>query len=303
LFAGSPYSVGVVGTFATPIASELLNGADLVLTFGAALNHYTTYFGSIFGKARIIQVDADPAALSRYQAVDIGVIADARIAAVAIVDELKRRAYGSTGYRTAETATRIAEFRIEAGLAIAGTSEGMNPHTLMATLDRILPAERVVIVDGGNHMEFSITHLSTPDASSFLWPIEYGSIGCALGNALGAAVARPDRVSVLCIGDLDTAVRYRLPLIVLVSNDGALGAELHYLRQNGYADECARHQNPAFEEVARGLGLDSATINSIADLENMRERFSRLNGPLLLDCKVNRDIAASYKAASRRKPA
>jgi len=302
LFADSPYSVGIVGSFASPIASELLSRASLVLAFGASLNYYTTYLGDIFGKARFIHIDNQPAALGKYQPVDVSVVADARLAAAELADELERRRHHVVGYRSDETAQRIAEFRIQDTFADGSSAAGLDPRTLMTELDRILPVARIVVVDCGNFEGFPIAHLSVPEPRAFVWPIEYSAVGCALGPALGAAIAHPERLTVLCIGDggmmmtladLHTAVRYGLPLLVVVCNDSALSGELHFLRDSGYSDEIARSENPSFEALARSLGLEAATITTIDDLKSLGERLRRLRGPMLLDCRVTPEIVTS----------
>ncbi len=237
LFADSPYSVGIAGTFASPVASELLSSASLVLAFGASLNYYTTYLGDIFGKAHIVHIDNQPAALGKYQRLDVPVVADARLAAAELADELEQRQHHVTGYRSPETAKAIAEFRVEEGFVDRSSASGLDPRTLMTALDRILPAERTVVVDVGHFMDFPIAHLSVPGPRSFVWPIEYTAVGSGLGPALGAAVAHPERLTVFCIGDggmmmtladLHTAVRYRLSLLVVVCNDSALSGELAF---------------------------------------------------------------------------
>lgn len=300
LFGGSPHAIGIVGTFATPVASELLRSADLVLAFGASLNYHTTYLGKIFGKARIVQIDRQPTALGRYQPVDLAVVADVRLAAAALADELERKGHHVDGYRTQDASDRIALFRSEDAFTDRSTPTGLDPRTLMVKLNTILPSQRTVVVDAGNFMEYPIVHLSVPDAAGFVWPNEYGAVGCGLGNALGAAVARPDRLTVLCIGDgglmmmlgdLDTAARYRMPLLVIVCNDSALGAELHHLRESGYSGHDARYENPSFEAVARSLGFEAATISRIGELEALRERVTSLRGPMLVDCRINTEPA------------
>lgn len=294
-FGGSPFALGVVGTYATAAASELAGQADLVLAFGASLNYDTTYDGTIFGKARVVHIDSRSAALGKYLAPDLGVVADARLAAAALADELERRGHRVEGYRTADAVARIARSRTEEQVADRGGADGLDPRVLMIELDKRLPARRTVVVDAGYHAKAANRYLSSADGRSHLWPVEYGAIGCALGNALGAAVAHPDRLTVLCIGDgglmmtladLDTAARYRLPLLVVVSNNGGLVAELHNLLDSGYSGDDARYENPSFEAVARSLGVEAATVRTIADLDSLQERFRELRGPMLLDCVV-----------------
>lgn len=308
LFAGEPYALGVVGTFATPVASEVLKDADVVLVFGASLNQHTTYFGAIFGKARIVQVDADPAALRRHHDVDIAVVADARAAAAAIATELERRGHGAQGYRTADTAARLASFRVEDTFSDRSGPEGLDPRALILALDRVLPRPRTVVVDAGNHMAFPIRYLTVDDGAGFIWPMEYSAVGCSLGPALGAAIARPDRQIVLFIGDgglmmvladLDTVVRYRIPIVIVVSNDSAFGAEVYYLREQGYDDAPARYVNPSFESLAKTIGIDAVTVTSCSEVESLRARFAQRDRPLLLDCKVSLEVEGDFHTSLR----
>lgn len=294
-FAGSPYSIGVVGGCATPVASELLNKADLVLSFGASLNYETTYDATIFGKARIIQIDNNPAALGRFQTVELPVLADAHLAAARLASDLEAKQHHVEGYRTDGIADRIANFHMRDTFTDRSGPEGIDLRALLTELDRRLPAQRTVVVDGGTQRKYPVLHLSVPDPTGFLWPIGYGAIGCSLGNALGAAVARPERVTVVCLGDgalmmtladLDTATRYRLPLLVVVSNNSALGAEFHELKDKGYTGDEVRYENPSFEQVARSLGFRAATITRINDLDVLDEMLAESRGPILLDCKV-----------------
>ncbi len=302
LFAGEPYDIGIVGTFATPVASELLAQADIVLSFGASLNEHTTFFGSIFGKARVVEIDADPAALRRHHDADIAINADAHLAATAIADELQRRGHRADGYRTPDVGARLKGVRQEV-FNDRGGPEGLDPRTLMIALDHVLPRPRTIVIDAGNHMAFPIRYISVNDNAGFVWPMEYSAVGCSLGVAMGVALARPDRHVVLFIGDgglmmtladLDTAVRYRIPLTIVVSNDSAFGAELHYLREQGYDDAQTRYRNPSFETVARSLGADAATVTSIAELEALRERLTPRDRPIVLDCCVTPEVYGDF---------
>lgn len=302
LFAEEPYDVGVIGTFATPVASELLRQADVVLAFGASLNQHTTFFGEIFGKARIVQIDSDRLALRRHTDADIAIHADARDAATAIANELERRGHQAEGYRTPDIAARLAAVTHEPFTDRTG-SEGIDPRSLMIGLDRVLPRPRTIVIDAGNHMAFPIRYLSVEDDAGFVWPMEYSAVGCSLGVALGVALARPDRHVVLFIGDggmmmtladLDTAVRYRIPIVIVVSNDSAFGAELHYLREQGYDDAQTRYANPRFADVARALGLEAITVASLAELPKVKDRLVRTDVPLLLDCRVTAEVYGDF---------
>ena len=112
LFAGSPYSVGIAGGFSSSLAMRLLGEADLVLAFGASLNHWTVRHGGLFSsEARVVQVDLDAEAIGRVHRADVGVVGDAAGAARAIVDELERRGVSGEGFRSDGLEREISEGR------------------------------------------------------------------------------------------------------------------------------------------------------------------------------------------------
>jgi acetolactate synthase I/II/III large subunit len=302
-FRGDPFDIGVAGTMSTPLASELVAEADLVLAFGASLNPYTTYRGDLLRKARVVQFDCSPDAVGRYLPAEVSVVGDARLAAAALVAELERRGFRSTGYRMPEVAERLRSFRLEDTVPDSADDLGLDPRQVMIALDKILPEERTLVVDGGHHFEFSMAHIRVPDPRGFVFANEYFSVSCGLAAALGAAVARRDRLTVLAIGDggllmnlgdLDTAVRYRLPMVVVVCNDGGFGSEIHYLQVNGLPDATARYENPSLAAVAEGLGGRGITIDSLDELEQVRGALKGLAGPLVLDCKVSSNVRAHW---------
>ena len=302
-FRDDPYNIGFVGTMSTPLGSELVTDSDLILAFGASLNPYTTYRGDLLHGARVVQFDTNPNASGRYHRTELAVVGDARLAAQALVKELERRGHKAAGYRSAEIAARIKSFDLGDTVTDQADRAGLDPRKVMIELDKVLPPERTLVVDGGHHFEFAVAHIGVPDPRGFIFANEYFAVGCGLAAALGAAVARPDRLTVLDIGDggmmmnlgdIDTAVRYRLPLVIIVTNDGGFGSEIHYLQVNGLPDQTARYENPSFADVAVSLGAKGITIDSLDKIGEVRSAIHGLAGPLVLDCKVTTSVRAGW---------
>jgi thiamine pyrophosphate-dependent acetolactate synthase large subunit-like protein len=167
----------------------------------------------------------------------------------------------------------------------------------------MLPKDRFVIVDPGHHLSFSAAHLSPAGADAFVLSNDFGAIGSGPAIALGVATARRDVTTVLAVGDggfmmaladIQTAAVLRLPIVIIVFDDGALGAELHFLQVIGLSDELARLQNPSFEAVGRSLGITSKTIASLEDLEELGPLLNSLDGPVLLDCKIDGNVRGDW---------
>ncbi len=304
IFSGNPYCIGVSGGFASPAAAQLLIDADLVVAFGASLNMWTSRHGTLFPTARLVQVDVDDQAVGAHRPVDVGVVADATATARALVDELDRRGHRSTDHRTPELADRIAAGRwSEQPFADAGTDSTIDPRALTLALEKMLPAQRTVAVDSGHFMGWPVMYLSVPDSAGFVFAQAYQSVGLGLGSAIGAAAARPDRLTVallgdggamMSLGDLDTVARLGVPMLVVVYNDSAYGAEVHHFRPHGQPVDLAQFPDTDIAALARGAGLDGVTVRTVSDLDAVKDWLGRHDRSLLVDAKVNPDVVGSW---------
>src|SRR5262249_17762270 len=107
MFQGHPRDIGTCGSLSSPLAGEFISEADTVLAFGASLNDRTTMDATMFRNARLIQVDANPAAFGRFPPTpDLTVHADARGFATALADELERRGHEPVGFSGADVEER-----------------------------------------------------------------------------------------------------------------------------------------------------------------------------------------------------
>jgi acetolactate synthase-1/2/3 large subunit len=132
---------------------------------------------------------------------------------------------------------------------------------------------------------------------------DFASIGLGFGAALGFARARPEEPTVLVIGDggflmtmgeLETVVREDLPLVVIVMNDCAYGAELHFLRLRQLPVAKSIFPDVGFAPIAEALGYEAHTIRSLDQLEALAPLLANPEGPIFLDCKINADVAAPF---------
>jgi thiamine pyrophosphate-dependent acetolactate synthase large subunit-like protein len=167
---------------------------------------------------------------------------------------------------------------------------------LTIALDDLLPAERVLGVDSGNFMGYPSMFLSVPDQYGFCFTQAFQSIGLGLATAIGAALAQPDRLPVAALGDggalmsvaeLDTVRRLGLPMVVIIYNDDAYGAEVHHFGPDGDDLSTVRFPPTDIAAIGRGFGFDAVTVTRVDDLAPVR---TWLDGPrdhpLLIDAKI-----------------
>jgi thiamine pyrophosphate-dependent acetolactate synthase large subunit-like protein len=305
LFAGHPYDLGISGSFSSPAAAELLAGADLVLGFGASLNNWTTKHGALIAPgAGVVQVDLDEEAIGSRRPVAVGVVADAAAAAASLTEELRRRGFRGQGARSPELAARIATGRWrDQPYQDGSTDTTIDPRTLTIALDDLLPPDRALAVDSGHFMGWPVMYLPVADARSFVFNQAYQSIGLGLGAAIGAAVADPGRVTVAALGDggtfmslgeLETAARLRLPLLVVVYNDDAYGAEVHHFADRAEGLDLVRFPETDLAAVGRALGADGVTVRGLRDLEAVAPWLGRRDRPLVVDAKVTPTVVGEW---------
>lgn len=305
LFSGNPYDLGISGGFSSPLAVELLGRADLVLAFGASLNRWTTRHGRLFSEdARVVQVDLDAEPIGALHRADVGIVGDAAATARAILEELASRGVRKGGFRGEGLEREISARRHrDEPYEDRGTNEHIDPRTLSIALDDLLPEERTVATDSGHFMGYPAMYLPVPDERSFVFAQAFQSVGLGLANGIGAAIARPDRPTVAAVGDggalmalgeLETAARYKLPMVVVVYNDAAYGAEVHHFGPMGRPVDATQFPDTDFAALARAAGAEGITVRDPGDLVPLKEWLGRRDGPLVIDAKVNPEVRAEW---------
>ncbi|MFG1927023.1 thiamine pyrophosphate-binding protein [Cryptosporangium sp. NPDC048952] len=298
LFSGDPFDLGVSGGFSNPRTAELIQGADLLVGWGCSLTMWTLRHGRLIGDGtRLIQIDDELDALGANRPIDLGVHGDVGETAACVLPLLEQR----QGYRTATVG--------EPGWGPfdLSTADRIDPRSLSAELNRLLPTERTVAVDSGNFMGYPAAFLDVPDEAGFCFTQAFQSIGLGLGTAVGAALARPDRLTVLGTGDggllmaaaeLDTVARLGLPLLIVVYDDAAYGAEIHHFGAD--ADlSTVTFPDTDIAAIARGYGLQGATVRTLGDLRGALNSWDRRSA-LLLDAKIANDGGSWWLAEAFR---
>ena len=334
LFNGKDYNLGISGGFSSPVTAELISNADLIVGFGCAMNMWTMRHGTLISPdAAVVQVDCEDAALGQNRPITLGVLGDTAETAADVLEHIREQHPAPrTGYRTQANRELIAsrsswasepysDLSTDGDLSTGSEQAGdsgevhgsgelarIDPRTLTIELNKILPAERIVSIDSGNFMGYPSQFLDVPDADGFCFTQAFQAIGLGLGTAIGAALARPDRMPVLGTGDggfhmaiaeLETAVRLRLPLVCIVYNDAAYGAEIHHFNADGSEPDMSTVTFPDTDiaAIARGFGAEGVTVRRVQDLAAVREWLaSDPQAPLVIDAKIASDSGAWWLA-------
>jgi len=280
MFDHDPFSIGVAGGFSSEIARELFAESDLVIAIGASLTHHTVDGGALFSRAFVAQIDERPRGLKDgLPAADLFVRADAKAGAEALARELAR--YGTkTGFRSPELAQRIALAAPDTAL-FAIEPGTLDPRHVVAELDRVIPKDWEM-VSGSGHQAYFQTHMRGRRPEQFHVMREFGAIGNSISIAIGVAAAKNNGRVALIEGDgglimhiqeLETLKRHRIRMLICVLNDGAYGAEVHKLRQDGLDDSGAILGRADFGAIARGFGLRGTTVGDLSQFKSLMREF------------------------------
>lgn len=295
-FAGSPADLGIFGGFTYDAGAEVIYEADCVIAFGASLNYLQTRRSSYLAGTTVVHVDEDASAFGRYDRADVPVLGDAALVARELVARLEAR--------PAEPSRSLPAAPAREDFEDVSAPGQLDPRALAVTFQRLLPAERTVVVDGGHFVVWPIAFMEHASPDAMLWTCDFGALGCGLGPSLGAAIGRSDRLTALFIGDcgfymtmgdLELAVRERIPLLVVCYNDGAAGSELVLADLAGLPPEEAIFGVADLAKAAEGLGAAGAVIESLEQVEAALERWDR-QGPLFLDCRITREVRSPLYA-------
>src|SRR5258706_12786569 len=196
LFHDDPFCIGISGSYTPEAGLEYLAQADFVIAVGCSLAYHAGGGGQLWPKAKMLQIDIDPVAVSQGQEVARHHLrADARLGVEALTAALPTRDGGRSGsWRSAAVAARIRDskpdshvFEIEPGL--------LDPRHVVEALEKALPHDWEMVNSGG-HCSWFFAQMPSRPQEKFLTIREFGAIGNAISFAIAVAAARPDRTVV-----------------------------------------------------------------------------------------------------------
>ncbi|GAB3083354.1 thiamine pyrophosphate-binding protein [Pedococcus soli] len=281
-----PLGAGVLGRSGTPVASWLMNEADLLVVVGASFSNHT----GIAPWQRIVQIDDTPTAIGRFDAVTAEVLGDAAVVLPALADAVRAAGTKAQDQR-GDVADRWAIWRAEKARRVADDrGRGVSAAAVFATLSEHLPADAVVTVDVGNHA-YSLGRYLESKGQPVLMSGYLGSIGFGYPAAMGAWAADPSRTIVAVTGDagfgqyameLTTAVHHGIPVKHVLLNNNALGK---ISKEQLAADYPVWHTsltNPDWAAYAVLCGAHGIRVTHREQLDAAMTELFATDGPVLL---------------------
>ncbi|WP_137389528.1 thiamine pyrophosphate-binding protein [Rhodoligotrophos defluvii] len=285
--------------FGTKVSKHLLEEADCIVAVGNSLNAASTSRWTLPLTRNIVQVDLDPAMIGRNYPVAVGLVGDATDALERLAATLRDKGSATAGARAdwLATARRLREdWRAHVFADAYATAIPIKPQWVMKALGDAVDANTVVVADAGNPGVWThMLPIRTPGA--YMKPVGFGNMAFGLPAAIAAKLAQPqkDVIAVvgdgslgMSMGDLETAVREKAPLTLLVMNDMAYGnikqEELHFHGQRYIGVDFG---DVDYSGIAKCMGGDGEKVTKPGELAAAIARGKASDRLYLIDIRID----------------
>lgn len=288
-----PESLDMLGMHGTAYANYAVQECDLLIAVGARFEDRVTGQIKTFApKAKIIHIDIDPSSISKNINVDIPVVGDAK--------EILKKLTAEIEYRERKAwFTKIADWKDKHPVAYDRKADVIKPQYVIEELCTLTEGNATIVTGVGQHQMWAAQFYRFSKPRQFISSGGLGTMGFGLPAAIGAQLALPNATVVdidgdssfnMTIGELATAVQYKLPIKVCILNNGYMGMvrqwqELFY----GKRYSCSSLENPDYAEVARAFGAVGMTVEKKSDVPSALSKMLAEKRPCVVDFRVERE--------------
>ena len=283
-------------------AAQLVAEADVVVMLGKRLDYTLAYGGSppFAEGVQFVVVDPSPAEIGRARSVAVGVLGDVGAAMEQMLERVGDYKWApDPAWRASLKSAKSAW--ISSLDELADRSDPIHPMLVSDTVQRFLDPDGHMTFDGGDYCHFLRASIPRDEPFRFHNVSSFGMIGVGVAYALGAQVALPHKQCVVAVGDgsfgfngmeLDTMVRHRLPVKIILGNNGIWGIDWQIQRgiygRDVWTDLA---DSVRYDLVARGLGAHGEHVRRAEELEPALRRAFNHDGPALVNIEVDQVIS------------
>ena len=286
--------VGMPGMHGMAYASLAIEEADLLIALGMRFDDRITGNPKAFAtKSKKIHVDIDPSELGKNIHVDVPIVGDLK----QVLTELNKRVEPSLH---GDWLQRIEELKQEHPSMLIRNTEKLLPQFIIQQIDKATNGEAIIVTGVGQHQMWAAQHYTFTKPGSLISSGGAGSMGYEVPGAMGAKVAKPDKVVWSIAGDggfqmtmseLATMAENRIPVKFAIMNNGYLGMvrqwqEIFY--DKSYVATSYSH-NPDFKKLAEAFGIFGARVTDKKGVIPAIEDAMNYDGPAIVDFIVEQE--------------
>jgi len=287
------FNLGFIGTHGNELANRMIHQSDFILALGARFTERSTSVVSEFAPlATVAQIDIDPTSIGKNIKVDLPFVGDIQEVLVALIPLIVPRERDAWLERIRTDRQTLEDKLIDGGCGQAGT--------LIRKIQSAMPRETIVVPDVGLNQIWTVRTWKSHSPRSLLTSGGMGTMGFSVPAAIGAKVGAPNRDVVVICGDggfymniqeLATISYYRLPIKIVVINNGHLGMirqmqDLFYDARFTTSDLGDRVDLVA---VAKGFGIPAERVAVDEDPAEAIARMGSAEGPYMVEAMVDPD--------------
>ena len=288
-----PRFLGMQGMHGHYACSTAMHHADTIIALGARFNDRVTGNRAKFAKnAKIVHIDIDGAELNKTVNSVHGLRGDMKLTLQKLLPLIKK-------VERPEWQAHIDELRAKEA-AGQDRRDGMTPTNVINKLNTYLKPNTPVATDVGQHQCWAAQYVKFQQTRRFISSGGLGTMGFGMGAAMGAQMGTGER-TVLITGDgsfgmnlneLATAVANKVPLVILLLNNGVLGMVRQWQTlffQKHYSNTMLDARQTDFVKLAQAFGADASRALTLEELDEALEKAFQCDGPYLIDCAIDKD--------------
>ncbi|MCM8817235.1 MAG: biosynthetic-type acetolactate synthase large subunit [Candidatus Omnitrophica bacterium] len=287
-----PLHLGMVGMHGTIYGNNAIMETDLLIATGCRFDDRVTGKISEFAPhAKIVHIDIDPASIGKNVPVDVPIVGDVKKVFEQFISNAPKT-------NTDEWIKKIKDWKEKFPLTYK-KSDGLKPQMVIETISELTQGEAIIATEVGQNQMWAAQYYKFKHPRTFISSGGLGTMGFGFPAAIGAQIARKDRMVIDIAGDgsiqmniqeLSTAVAEKIPVKVVILNNCHLGMvrqwqELFYKKR--YAFTCLKNKQPDFVKLAEAYGAKGYRITKKEELKKILEKaFAYDDGPVFIDCIV-----------------
>lgn len=293
----NPYAVGMTGLLGMRSGYEAMHDADVLLLLGSDFP-YTPFLPE---NNKIVQIDIKPERLGRRAHLDMGLQGDIKNTLKILLPLIKEKEDNQFLKLQKVIYKKTIDHLNENVTGHRGAENAIHPEYVASVINKIADDNAVFCLDTGMCCVWGARYIHATKGRDILGSFVHGSMANAMPQAIGAALACPDRqIVAMCgdggismlLGDLMTIAQYNFPIKVIVFNNRSLGMVKLEMEVAGIPDWQTDMVDPVFEKIAGAMGIKGINISSPDEVElGLKGAFTH-NGPVVVNVMTDPNALA-----------